>query len=175
MARRRLALGCVLVLGLPALALTLHAGQFSPQPHAEPFGAAAGKAEFVQFEPPGQVQLAAGKPAQVELRFHIRDGLHINSHKPLGKDFIRTELVVAEPPGIDVAAVTFPEGSIYASAAFPGEKLSVYTGELALHMHLSASKPGEQQLAGALHYQACDAEHCFPPKTAPVELDLMVR
>ena len=157
---------CIL---LPALAL--HARQFSSQSHSEPFG----NVEFVQFEPPGQVQLVAGKPKQLELRFRIREGLHINSHKPLDKSFIRTELAVAEPPGVDVQAVNFPEGTEYTSEAFPGEKLSVYSGELVLHARLVASKPGAQQLTAMLHYQACDAERCFPPKTAQVALDLAVR
>ena len=163
---RRLALLCVL---LPALAAD--AGQFSPQGRPEPFGNAA----FVRFEPAGQVQLTAGKPGEAQLRFRIRDGLHINSHKPLDKNFIRTELAVAEPPNVTVEAVSFPEGTEYSSRAFPEEKLSVYTGELVLHARIAASKPGATQLTGALRYQACDAEQCFPPKTVPVVLDLAVR
>ncbi len=121
------------------------------------------------------MQLTAGRPGEVELRFHIRDGLHINSHKPLDKSFIRTDLVVAEPSNVNVQAVTFPDGAEYSSKAFPEEKLSVYTGELVLHARLVAGKPGSQQLTAALRYQACDAERCFPPKNAAVTLDLAVR
>ena len=131
--------------------------------------------QLVQYEYPEQVELAAGKPREVDLHFRIRDGLHINSHKPYDKNFIRTELIVAEPPGIDVQAVTFPVGEEYASKAFPGQKLSVYTGELVLHARIVASKPGERMLPAALRYQACDADRCFPPKKAPVALDLVVR
>lgn len=129
----------------------------------------------VQYQYPEQVQLATGKAQQVDLHFRIREGLHINSHAPYDKSLIRTDLIVAEPDGIDVQAVTFPDGTDYASRAFPGHKLSVYTGEVVLHARIIAGKPGEQMLKAALRYQACDADTCFPPKKAEVALDLVVR
>ena len=115
------------------------------------------------------------RPRLVDLHFRIRDGLHIQSHAPLDKGAVRTELVVAEPPGITVEAVTFPEGEAYASRAFPGVKLSVYTGDIVLHARIYASRPGEQMLNAALHYQACDADACYPPKNAPVALDIVAK
>ncbi len=111
----------------------------------------------------------------MELHFRIREGLHINSHKPLDASLIRTELIVVEPAGLRVQAVTFPEGEPYASKAFPDEKLSVYSGEFVLHARIVAAKPGEQTLPAALHYQACDADRCFPPKEAQVTLDIVSR
>ncbi len=129
----------------------------------------------VQYEYPEQVSLAVGKPQEVDLHFRVRDGLHINSHRPLDKSLIRTELVVAEPPGLNVEAVSFPDGTEYASSAFPGHKLSVYTGEVVLHARMVATKPGEHILEAALRYQACDANTCFPPKSAKVALDLVAR
>ena len=129
----------------------------------------------VQYEYPEQVQLAAGRAREVELHFRIRDGLHINSHRPLDTSLIRTELIVAEPAGLDVQAVLFPEGVAYSSAAFPNEKLSVYSGEIVLRARIVAAHPGEQLLQAALRYQACDASTCFPPKKAPVALDVVVR
>ena len=129
----------------------------------------------VQYLYPEQVQLTVGKPQQIELHFRVRDGLHINSHTPRDKSLIRTELIVAEPPGLNVQAVTFPEGGEYTSAAFPGHKLSVYTGEVVLHARIIATRPGEHMLEAALRYQACDAGTCFPPKNAPVSLDLIAR
>lgn len=127
------------------------------------------------FEGPAQVELARGRTETVELRFRIRDGLHINSHVPHDKTLIRTELIVAEPEGLDVQAVAFPPGEAFASKAFPSEQLSVYTGELVLHARLKSASAGERQLAGALRYQACDADTCFPPKRAELAVRITTR
>ncbi len=72
-------------------------------------------------------------------------------------------------------AVAFPPGTEFSSKAFPNEKLSVYSGELILHARLAATRPGEHMLQAALRYQACDADTCFPPKNAPVALDVVTR
>ncbi len=151
-----------------ALAVPIAAAQQLPwQTHAR-----AG--DPVSYEFPEQVTLTRGKPQEVDLHFRIRDGLHINSHAPHDKGLIRTELIVAEPPGLDVEAVAFPPGAEFASKAFPDQKLSVYTGELTLHARLLATRSGEHMLQAALRYQACDADTCFPPKNAPVALDVVV-
>ncbi len=126
--------------------------------------------EPVVFEGPATVSLTRGHAETVELRFRIREGLHINSHAPRDKGLIRTELIVAEPAGLDVQAVRFPEGSEFASRAFPREKLSVYTGELLLRARVAATEAGERELAGALRYQACDADTCFPPRRAEMKV-----
>ncbi len=164
--RRRLFAGAVLV-PLAVCAAQPLPWQVHPQPDAA--------AQPVQYEYPEQVELTRGKPMEVDLHFRVRDGLHINSHTPSDKSLIRTELIVAEPPGIDVEAVTFPPGADFALKAFPGQKLSVYTGEVVLHARLLATKPGSQMLNAALRYQACDADTCFPPRKAPVALDIVVR
>jgi hypothetical protein len=130
--------------------------------------------EAVHYEYPEQVQIAAGKPAQVDLHFRIRDGLHINSHTPHEKSFIRTDLVVLEPPGVKVDSVDFPDGAEYSLKAFPNEKLSVYTGEFVLHAHVVA-RPGEHLVQAALRYQACDADSCYPPRKAPVAVDVVAK
>jgi hypothetical protein len=129
----------------------------------------------VQYTYPEQIELTVGKPQEVELHFHIEPGLHINSHKPLDSSFIRTELIVAEPPGIYVEAVDFPPGEPYESKAFPGHKLSVYTGDLILRARILAKQPGERMLPAALRYQACDINTCLPPKKAPIALDILAR
>ncbi len=124
----------------------------------------------VVYEGPASVALARGRAETVELRFRIRDGLHINSHAPRDRGLIRTELIVAEPAGLDVQAVEFPGGSEFASKALPREKLSVYTGELVLRARVEATEAGERELAGALRYQACDADTCFPPRRAEMKV-----
>ncbi len=131
-------------------------------------------APAVRYEYPEQVTVAAGKPAVVEMHFRVRDGLHINSHTPLDKSLIRTELILVEPPGLKVAAVDFPQGASYSLKSLPNEKLSVYTGEVVLRAHVTAT-PGEHLVEASLRYQACDSDSCYPPKKAPVALDIIAK
>jgi hypothetical protein len=131
-------------------------------------------APAVRYEYPEQVSIAAAKPAVIELHFRVRDGLHINSHVPLEKSLIRTELIAIEPPGVKISAVDFPDGVPYALTSMPNEKLSVYTGEVVLRAHVTA-QAGEHLLEAALRYQACDSNSCYPPKKLPVAVDIIAK
>jgi hypothetical protein len=128
--------------------------------------------QLVHFLYPQQVTLAAGKPGTVDLHFRINEGLHINSHTPRQKSLIKTELIEAEPEGVTIAAVDFPPGTDYAFEADPSTKLSVYSGEFVLRMHLKAGR-GDHLVSGALRYQACDNHTCFPPRNLPVAVDVV--
>ena len=130
--------------------------------------------QFVKFLYPEQVSVAANKDSVVELHFQINPGLHINSHAPHEKSFIATQLLVAEPQGVTVGPVDFPAGTDFTSAADPGEKLSVYAGEFVVRAHVKA-KAGEHLIQAALRYQACDALSCYPPRKAPVTVDVVAR
>ncbi len=128
--------------------------------------------QLVRYLYPQQVTLQAGKPQTIDLHFRIENGLHINSHTPRQKSLIRTELIVAEPPGVNISAVDFPPGSDYAFPADPSQKLSVYSGEFVLKMHITP-KSGDHLIQEALRYQACDTHTCFPPRTTPVAVDVI--
>jgi len=130
--------------------------------------------QFVKFLYPEQVSVAANKDNLVELHFAVNPGLHINSHTPHEKSFIPTQLIVAEPPGVTVAQVDFPPGTDFALASIPNEKLSVYTGEFVVRAHVRA-QAGEHLIQAQLRYQACDATSCFPPRKAPVAVDVIAK
>ena len=130
--------------------------------------------QFVKFLYPEQVSIVANKDSVVELHFAVNPGLHINSHTPHEKSFIPTLLIVAEPPGLSVKQVDFPPGTDFALASDPSEKLSVYTGEFIVRAHVRA-QAGEHLIQAALRYQACDAMSCFPPRKAPVAVDVVAR
>lgn len=130
--------------------------------------------QLVHFLYPQQVTLEAGKAQTIELHFRINPGLHINSHDPRQKSLIRTELIEAEPSGVKISAVDFPAGSDYAFPLDPQTKLSVYSGDFVLKMHLTTQK-GNHLVEGALRYQACDTNTCFPPRNVPVAVDVIGR
>ena len=130
--------------------------------------------QLVQFLYPEQITVAAGKPSIVELHFRVNDGLHINSHTPRAKSLIPTRLMVEEPTGVNVASVDFPAGTDYSPAFSPNDKLSVYTGEFVLRAHVTAAR-GDHLVQAGLRYQACDANSCYPPKTAPIAVSVIAK
>jgi len=131
-------------------------------------------AQQVKFLYPEQVTIPAGKASLVELHFRVNDGLHINSHTPRVKSLIPTQLLVEEPEGLTLANVEFPQGVDYSPAFSPNDKLSVYTGDFVLKAYVTA-QPGEHLVQGVLRYQACDANSCYPPKKAPVAVDIVAK
>ena len=151
------------------------AGQvIKDQPLPLPGGANRSGDAAVEFLSPEKVNVPARHGAQIDLHFRVADGLDINSHAPTDKSLIPARLAVVEVQGLNVTAVDFPPGTEYAPQFAPREKLSVYTGEFILHAHLTA-QPGEQVLAGALRYQACDANACRPPNSIPVSVTVVAQ
>lgn len=128
--------------------------------------------QFVHFLYPEQITVAPGQDKVVDLHFKINPGMHINSHVPHEKSLIPTQFIVIEPPGLKIGPVDFPAGEDYSLAAMPNDKLSVYTGEFVVHAHIHA-QPGDHLLEGALRYQACDNRSCYPPRKAPVAVDII--
>lgn len=130
--------------------------------------------QLVQFLYPEQITVPAGKPSVIELHFRVNEGLHINSHTPRAKSLIATQLMVEEPTGVNIASVDFPAGTDYSPAFSPNDKLSVYTGEFVLRAHVTAQH-GDHLVQAALRYQACDANSCYPPKTAPIAVSVIAK
>ncbi len=125
------------------------------------------KGGHVQFVAEPQI-VAGGKPATVLLHFKVDAGFHINSHTPKSEMLIPTKIAVEETPDLNVKGVDFPQGVPYSFSFEPKEKLDVYTGDFTLTAHL-VTKPGQHSIKAALHYQACDAAACYPPKLLPLE------
>jgi DsbC/DsbD-like thiol-disulfide interchange protein len=144
----------------------------SAQKFAWQSGAQSKTPQQVQFLYPEHITVPAGKPSTIELHFRVNQGLHINSHTPREKSLIPTQLLVEEPAGLKIAAIDFPAGTDYSPAFSPNDKLSVYTGEFVLRAQVIA-QPGEHLIQAALRYQACDANSCYPPKKAPVAVDVV--
>jgi DsbC/DsbD-like thiol-disulfide interchange protein len=128
----------------------------------------------VRYLFPEQVSVPAGKDAVVELHFKINPGMHINSHTPSEKGLIATNLILPENSGVKLDKVEFPAGSEYSLAAMPSVKLNVYTGEFVVHAHIRAAA-GQHLVQGSLRYQACDVNACYPPRNAPVAVDVVAK
>lgn len=110
--------------------------------------------------------VAAGKPGALELRFQVRDGFHVNSHRPKSELLLATQLELAEATGVRLGAPEFTVGKPYVVA---GEALDVYTDSFSVRVPVTAVA-GSHELTGTLRYQACDRAACYPPKLLPVRV-----
>ncbi len=135
------------------------------------------KTPSVTLSPPGVATIIRGKATEVELRFHVSSGFHINSNTPAAEYLIPTVLKLDVPTDIVVGKITYPPGSQMSFAFAPDEKLSVYSGEFDLSVQvrpLSSVLPSKYEIRGRLRYQACDNAACYPPKQLPVDFEVKV-
>jgi hypothetical protein len=157
---RRLALFAVVITAsAPAQKLTLHESQT--------------KNNVIYLAEP--VTVEAGKPAVLELTFRVADGLHINSHSPFATEMIPTTLMVQPVAQVKIGRMQYPAGVKYAFSFAPDEKLSVYSGDFVVTMHVTAMRAGTYSLNGLLDYQACDNLQCYPVKPLPITVILTAK
>lgn len=119
------------------------------------------------------LQVAANKPQDVELRFRVEPGFHINSHTPKDELLIPTELKL-DAGSLHIANEQYPAGSHFHLAIGSGEDLDVYQGEFRVMFRMVAPK-GATTLTGSLRYQACDNASCFPAKSLPLQIAVTAR
>jgi len=135
------------------------------------------KSPSVTLSAPPITTVIRGKATNVELRFQIGSGFHINSNTPAADYLIPTTLKLDVPTDIVVGKIVYPAGEQMSFAFAPDEKISVYSGEFDLSVQvrpLSSMLPGKYEIRGRLRYQACDKAACFPPKQLPVAFEVKV-
>jgi hypothetical protein len=124
--------------------------------------------QYVTYAAEAQT-VAAGRRAVVQLRFHVADGFHVNSHTPKSEMLIRTELTLEPADGVKAGVMEYPAGQPYAFSFDPADKMDVYAGDFTVKLPVVATA-GEHTVVGSLRYQACDNASCYPPRTVPVKV-----
>ncbi len=123
---------------------------------------------YVLFAAEAQT-IAAGKQSDVELRFHLLPGYHVNSHTPKSQMLIPTVLTLQPANGVKASPLEYPAGQPYSFSFDPSDKLDVYAGDFTIKFPVVATA-GQHQVDGSLKYQACDNASCYPPRTLPVKI-----
>ncbi|MGO8720671.1 MAG: protein-disulfide reductase DsbD domain-containing protein [Acidobacteriaceae bacterium] len=167
----------IFAIGIACAAAMMAQSAWQPSPRGIGFGQARSR-QWVQMVSSPQLAVQAcgkaSKPKDIELRFTIQNGLHINSHTPHSPFLIPTTLTLDKTPGVQIAQVDYPQGVDYHFAFSPKDALSVYTGQFAVLVRVHA-QAGHHTLHGQLRYQACDDRACNPPQTLPLQLDVTAR
>ena len=111
----------------------------------------------------------AGERVRVALKVSLPEGLHTQSNKPRDPLLIPTELVIEAPAGIAAEEIVWPPSTDFAQAG-QEKPLAVFEHEFAIGVELSTATTasGDVDVPAKLRYQACDANLCYPPQTAPI-------
>lgn len=118
--------------------------------------------------------IAANKQVDLEIRFQVVQGFHINSHTPKSKFLIPTTLTLQPATGVKPGSPEFPAGQLYSFAFDPSEKVDVYAGSFTVKLPVTATT-GEHVIEAILKYQACDNASCYPPKTFAMNIPFTAR
>lgn len=112
----------------------------------------------------------------IRVQIAVDTGFHINSNHPKDKFLIPTRVTLNNVPDFTFQAAKFPQ-PVERQFAFSPDKLSVYEGEIEVNVPALYGKEGslgKKTISGSVRYQSCDANTCYPPRTAsftiPVEV-----
>lgn len=137
----------------------------------------ADKTPSITMSPADLTSIQAGKPGEVDLRFHVSQGFHVNSNAPKSEFLIPTVLKLDAPTDIVIGGIRYPVGQEMVFPFAPNEKLSVYSGNFGIGIvvrPLHSVLPAKYMIHGQLRYQACDNAACYPPKNLPVKFEVKV-
>ena len=114
-----------------------------------------------------------GATVDAKIAVSILPGFHVNSNKP-SEDYLIPLSLKWEPGGAlePAGPPVFPKPQME-KYEFSETPLSVYTGNFDLIARFKApagASQGPGIMLGKLHYQACNNNSCFPPKTVEVRV-----
>lgn len=119
--------------------------------------------------------LKPGMTATATVTIAISEGLHAQSHTPLGDSYIPLTLTIAQMPGITTGEPQYPQGE---TVDYPQlGKLNFYIGQIDLRVPLTVTASaanGPLTISGKVRLQACNDKSCFPPETIPFTINATV-
>ncbi len=120
--------------------------------------------------------LEPGGTSVLLIKAQIISGWHINSDRPLNRDYIPTRVWITPPEGVSVGSVEYPFSEEITLEFAGAEKLSVFTGEIEFRAALRAGPrfaPGKEALATlTIEYQACNDTQCLRPSSVSTTVNL---
>lgn len=100
----------------------------------------------------------------LKIDLKLKPGWHINTHKPLQKDLIATEISLSnEAKAWQLESVIYPE-PMQKKMQFQLSMLALYEGNVQLTAKLKKQDSSYSQLPLTISLQACNEQHCLAPE-----------
>ena len=103
----------------------------------------------------------------------LDEGYHVNSEAPLDEFLIPTELWVAQPAGVTLEKLGYPEPILFDQIG--NVQLVVFEEQFRIGLDVTLADdlaPGELVVPARLEYQSCDETTCYSPTHADFEFRL---
>lgn len=140
-------------------------------------GAWAQTAQILTVQEPQKVVVGRQDEVRIPVRASLRPGYHVNSDRPSENYLIPLRLTWDAGAGLEAVEVIYPRAKLE-KFEFTEKPISVLDGEFEIvtrFRRTPGAMPGPAFLTGKLRYQACNDRMCFPPKTLPVRVPLLIQ
>ncbi len=131
--------------------------------------------QVLKLDPVEKITAKAGSTVKVSIPFTVDEGYHVNSNKPADEFLIPLKLTWGGG-SIEYISTTNPKPR-FENYPFSSKPVSVFTGDfqvVAVFKIAKSADAGVAQVAGKLHYQACNERMCLTPKTMDVSVPLEI-
>jgi thiol:disulfide interchange protein DsbD len=123
---------------------------------------------------PTEVNGQAGGKLALSVEVTPKPGIHV--YAPGSNDYIPITVKLNPQTQLKVGKVAYPKSEIM---TFADEKVPVFEKPFRLTQDVTLDKslkPGASvNVAGTVHYQACDDRVCYPPESVPVSWTVTVK
>lgn len=141
-------------------------------------------AALAQFAPTEQIvtsrivasvdKLLPGTEFELAVIAEVKQDYNVGAHD---SNLYPAKLTVTAPEGVTLSEPIYPGGELKEFPFSPGEKISVYKGEIVIRLQgqvAGNAKPGRVTFATALDTQACKGDQCFPPQLSESTLEIAI-
>lgn len=132
--------------------------------------------DYLTVDRPEELIVPRGGTAHVTILLEVRDGWHINSHRPNQERYSPTRVSLADTAPVTLGSVRYPPGESY-RPEFVDETLSVYTGRRRVDLELEVPEDlpaGRVRVPLTVHFQPCSDTQCLRPMELTRDLTLRV-
>jgi len=134
-------------------------------------------AELVSVETRlARTPVPAGSEVRAAVVLDVKEGWHVNAHRPTYDYLIGTALDWASGPDLSVDNVKYPRPKRL-NLDFAGDAIDVYAGTAPIFFDVrpaSGAVPGERRLTARLRVQACNDKTCLRPSTVRATVQIPV-
>ena len=122
-------------------------------------------------------KVARGRVVRATIEMNIPEGYHVNANHPGAKYAIPTTIKIEAPKDVTIGPIAYPRALIRKLKAVNDKSLAVYEGRAVFRFNVTIPPgygDGWMNLRAQVHYQSCNDDVCFPPKTQDIDFGLSV-